>query len=420
MAVGLGMMLVGLGCRTVAFTPLSVSPTPPCVIDDRGALVLDSVRVWLPPSEEDWTYTVRVGHTLQTLVTLDCTGRMAAGLATAWHVDDTGMRWTFRLRDGTGVTTDAIAQHWRMLDSRGVDAVRAVTAREVEFLLSEASGDPWRMFASPVYAMPSTRAAPSKSVIQPVEDQGSDVRDLLDRGVDVVVTADPDAIEYAQQHPDFVVQPLPWQQTYGLFLPHSDRLHSEGANALPVVFLEALATEAVRRDARAHQVDTSACSIARPATTVARDVASRSGSRTLVYLRHDPTTRDLAERLVVLHTMEGDALPPKLRKVLSADASATALTLEGVSRSALVDRVARGGEDIILGSLPTLVTTACNTDLFSIYGDMDDVLWQAWATGRFLPLVDTRAHLLVRKGVGPLRVDAFGQIWLTAFSQASK
>lgn len=414
------MMLVVLGCRTVAFTPLSVSPAPPCIVNERGTPRLDSVHVWLPPSEEGWTYVVRLGSIRETLVTFDCTGRMAAGLATAWNMDNTGMRWTFRLRDGAGVTTDAIAQHWRTLDLRGVDTVRVVTAHEIEFLLNEDSGDPRHMFASPEYAMPSTIVNASKIVIQPVRNQDSDVRDLLDRGVDLVVTADPGAIEYAEQHPDFVARPLTWQQTYGLFLPPSDSLVSEESNGLPVAFLEALATEAIRRDARAHQADANACTIARHATTVARDAASRATPHALVYLRQDPTARDLTERLVVLHTMGGDALPLKLRKVLSSDAPATALTLEGVSRSALVDHVERGVKDIIIGSLPTLAMSACSTDLSSSYGDMADVLWQAWAAGRFLPLVDTRAHLLVRKGVGPLHVDAFGQIWLTAFSLASK
>ncbi|MFW6200455.1 MAG: ABC transporter substrate-binding protein, partial [Gemmatimonadota bacterium] len=65
------------------------------------------------------------GLLYESLVGIDCTGRLLSGLASAWESDDGGRRWTFTLRtdarfwDGDPVTARHVADGWRRLEESG-------------------------------------------------------------------------------------------------------------------------------------------------------------------------------------------------------------------------------------------------------------------------------------------------------------
>ena len=65
-------------------------------------------------------------------------------------------------------------------------------------------------------------AAPVGGARRPVlrwRPAGGDQRDLLDAGVDLLVTDDPGAVAYAATRADFSSVPLPWDRTYVLLAP---------------------------------------------------------------------------------------------------------------------------------------------------------------------------------------------------------
>src|SRR5439155_581463 len=88
-------------------------------------------------------------------------------------------------------------------------------------------------------------AAPGGGARRPVlrwRPAGGDQRDLLDAGVDLLVTDDPGAVAYAATRADFSSVPLPWDRTYVLLAPVPVRA--------PAPILEDLARHVVRVEAR--------------------------------------------------------------------------------------------------------------------------------------------------------------------------
>ena len=52
-----------------------------------------------------------------------------------------------------------------------------------------------------------------------IAETNADPRDLMDKGADVVITADPAALEYARRRQDLRLVPLAWSTTYALVAP---------------------------------------------------------------------------------------------------------------------------------------------------------------------------------------------------------
>src|SRR5262249_16740910 len=71
---------------------------------------------------------------------------------------------------------------------------------------------------------------------------GRDPRDLLDQGVDLLLTRDSAVLDYAGTLPQFVSTPLEWQRTHVLLIPGRART----SPALSVEARDALAHAAVR------------------------------------------------------------------------------------------------------------------------------------------------------------------------------
>ena len=179
---------------------------------------------------------------------VDCTGQVYGGLAESWIRDTAQGRWLFLLRpdarfsDGRPVTATDVAQSWRR---RGLWAV-ALGPDSIAVPLEDAPDLEPTRFAMPDMAVWDTSAGwplgtgpyrpsdtPSRGMLTllPTEtgnslpaieilvSPGRDPRDLLDGDVDVMVTSQRSAIDYAEAMLEFSSVPLPWTKTYVLASP---------------------------------------------------------------------------------------------------------------------------------------------------------------------------------------------------------
>src|SRR4029079_5505853 len=154
-----------------------------------------------------------------TLVRIDCQGEVRPQLADAWSHDSSGRTWRFSLRDtvpGAGrpppLQAAQVLTAWRhhpeLLKTVGIDSVVATDARTLVIRVRDAPAEAAKLFAEPALAVTpdSGSTRPSGSGIS-IQDVGStllefvtasgDMRDLLDSGVDLLVTRDLGLVEYA-------------------------------------------------------------------------------------------------------------------------------------------------------------------------------------------------------------------------------
>src|ERR1051326_8536335 len=71
----------------------------------------------------------------------------------------------------------------------------------------------------PLVLVPVDSERPARVIVIRPADPRADPRDLIDRGADVVITADPPALEYARQRGGLRLVPLTWAVTYILVVP---------------------------------------------------------------------------------------------------------------------------------------------------------------------------------------------------------
>ncbi len=344
----------------------------------------------------------------ETLVRRDCAGLERPGLAETWSSADGGRNWAFALRparfwDGTPVTAGAVVSGWTedsaasaLLKRAGIVFATAGSDGALHLLLAvphdstpasladprlavvrRVPDTPWPIGTGP-YRLPESDPAPA--TLEPVDGgrpvrllaPPRDLRDAMDAGADIVVTDDPGTLAYAGQRPGYTSVPLPWSRTYALVL-------ATAADSVAVVApgsRDALARDAVRVDARA-----AAAASAPPACSAAPLVSSPPARRTarIAYSSADATARDLAARLAALGVAGARAILP-----LDGDAFLASLRA--------------GREAAYVVALPR--TLALCQDLVVPGG------------AAVLPLVDTRAHALVRQGAPPMTVDWDGTLRL--------
>lgn len=212
---------------------------------------------------------------------------------------------------------------------------------------------------------------------------GADLRDVLDRGLsaadahrpDVVVSRDPRVISYANSSRDYFTVALPYDRTYML-------VGADTAASLPTpAERDALARDAVTADVRGAnepfewRTD--------PGCSTPPDSPPDSPNAVVAYAGDDPIARQLAERIVALTGARGGAawLPTELTsagttpRVAAVDADSIAAVLATGRATAAVVAVQRD---------PRI---RCSTKSAPF----------AW---RGIPLVDSRAHAIVRRGSG--------------------
>ena len=349
----------------------------------------------------------------ETLLQVDCEGRIVPGLARSWSADEAGRRWTFTLRDdarfwdGSPVTAQDVLASWIARDSGssvltwsgGLGHAATVIGERVFTVLLPPSYDSLApLFADPALAV--SKAAPdrgggwpigtgpfwvtsetaSERVIRatPMSDarelpaitfrvfSAGGARDALDEGVDLLVTSDPTVLDYAASRPELDAVPLEWDRTYVLLAPAAVSLTSSDLEDL---------RRAVRVEARAADRffwwwSLTGCHL--PASGDGAPERSPPAAHRIVYDRTDPIARDLAARLVARSLLG----PSTVAAGLAPDAFAAALD---------------AGDDTYVLALRRRALDRCRE------AEQIPPLVRG-SPAAVIPLVDTRPAAIVRRG----------------------
>ncbi len=387
----------------------------------------------------------------ETLVRVDCNGRVEPGLAASWRLDANRSTWIVTLRDkarfsdGTSVTAADVMSGWSIGRSgaelrpevrRLVRAVSALDDRTLEIALRSERGDApfalahtdlaiarrvpgsvWPLGTRPARIAadgdaPASTGPTGRSVITlirlPVDSTpldkpenlssvrfivapGRDPRDLLDEGVDLLLVRDSRALAYAATQPQLVSTPLEWQRTHVLLIPGRARTSAP----LSAEAREALAHDAVRGEARGalgpfwwQSLPGSGCEAA---DSQPRSPAPSTTGR-IVYDRSDSAARDLAERLVGLVRASGPGAAAILDAFVPDRPSRTYQIAAGLTGEALVVAQLAGTEAGFILGFDRRPLEACR----EIQAIVDNVGWVDPET--IVPLVDTRLQVVVRRG----------------------
>ena len=391
----------------------------------------------------------------ETLVRVDCMGRVRPGLAISWRLeprfvtpsDRNTRRWIVTLRenarfaDETPVTAAAVHASWlqngvrgqsRRYVSRLVEWVDEVDDRTLAIQLDSAWFDaplalahpdlavaksvadsPWPLGtrSSSLEATGAVRGSvlfeltvrrdalpPLRFLIAP-----ADPRDLLDASVDLLVTRDPATLDYATTLPDLRRVPLAWQRTYIYLsagrLSFSPSLSEEAR--------QALAADAVRGEARGAQgpfwFETAQCQ-----PVGIGGMSPHIPTPRIVYDATDPVARDLAERFVALAGASGPTATAFLEAVLPDRPRRTFERATGLTGEALAKARAQGTDAGYIAFVDSRPFDPCNAK----YTLLEAVPWAR----TILPLVDTRVQVVVRRGKSGATTEFDGAIVIEAMN----
>ncbi len=343
-------------------------------------------------------------HLYETPVRVDCEGHALPALAGSWVRDDGGRRWTLRLRDGAQFWDGAPVTAQDVVFGRGGVGytLGALEARVVTMTLAKSVDDVPLVLSDPglaiVKAAPDTSwpigtgaywATSATTTAQEIRAQNSrgdtlvfrlvasgDARDLLDAGVDLLVTRDRALREYAATLKDRTVVALPWDRTYVYVTPEAGGTRFDGLE------------QAVRAEARRPSpeggfwwLDLRPCGLG---GTASGSPPASAGQRRILYARSDPTARELAGRLAAL-----------------TRAVATARSNDELSAAVAAGKDGGGGGGYIV-ALPRMTPDPCRAA---------QALLPQW-TATITALVDTRPTAIVRRGVARWALDHDGTIHL--------
>ena len=179
-----------------------------------------------------------------------------------WHTDSTGRIWTFALRDGaqfadgSSLTARSIETDWSRragaLREAGLDSVQVIDDCTVRLTMKDSRDSLPSAFADPLWSVvPSNMATrlsgtrltvslgPGRPILEIAVPGTRDLRDALDAGADLVVSGDPQVIDYAARTSELNTYPLPWDRTYAL-------LQHPGAQAVSTTLDSTLKLSLVR------------------------------------------------------------------------------------------------------------------------------------------------------------------------------
>ena len=456
--------------------PVSGYPSECRVVFERSDATLslafalpDRVDLTRAPWAGNASEKILFGHLYETLITIDCTGGVRPGLAEAWTREGDGACWTFEIRkdarfwDGSRVTARDVVGSWQdaltldtVVDSVGVVSdgklrvwlqgphpeVPRVFSASV-FAVVKPSGDsrwptgsgPYRVGGLDVGAFPWRRhtitvypaLGHAGPVLRFIEASAGDVRDLLEDTIDVVLTADPTVIDYAESHPRLVTVALPWDKTYALLSVSRAQRIRQGRSvaAIPPGLLDGLARDAVRGDARGHQPPSwwdelpgygappVPGSNSRFEQSGVRESSASPDYRRIVYDASDPVARGLAERIAALAAVDTTRSPEAAaiaRAVPGFLDPAQETIAEGLAERDFEQSLRRGDEFAYIVSLPRRVPDP--------YHEARELGARApWLAGEghrladvLLSLVDTRSHLIAGEDTADLLIDGYGGV----------
>ncbi len=373
-------------------------------------------------------------HLYEPLVRLTCDGRIVPSLAESWVTTDSGRSWTFTLRpnlrfwEGSGVppaevigswsgyqTADALVpwagiQRARVVDDRRLAVYMTGGAPEFPRVLADTrlslavrtKVSPWPLGTGPyrptsegdssvtVEAWDSglRRAPGAPSTIEFHTVSSRSARDMVDENIDLLVSDDSSLLAYSVAR-NYTSTALAWDRAYVLFVPTTPVMDApmDGPRA---GFLEAIARDAVGAEARVVESVTGWQTEACPSGSSA-GVDPINQARRVVYSSEDETAREVAHRLVTYAGSAGQGgewLMSAFRILTGSRSFPFAVGLEPAAwRKAL----ARGNETAFVIGLPRRGHALCSLP--------------SRTEGAWYPLIETRAHLAVRPGVGGLYAD---------------
>jgi hypothetical protein len=406
------------------------------------------------PSNESEQFLFR--QLYETLVGADCEGRVTPGLADSWKKEPGADTWTLTLRsnarfsDSTPLTASDIVSNWTVAASPGAGAlrpevrrmvrsIRAIDERTLEVTLHNQGGESplalahtdlaisrripgnvWPLGTrnvgvvegspgglSEITLVKMPEPPPTGPFVFPFFAQlrivpDRDARDLLDEGVDLLVTRDANALGYAASLPQFVSVPLDWQKSYVLLMPGRPR----GSRMLSSEEGDALARDAVRGEARGAAGPfwwrtLQGCDAGTPQP---RSAAPLTGN--VVYEGTDGVARELAERLVGLGRASGPGAAATLDALLPDRPARVFQRATGLTGDALVRSRRNGNDAAYILPLDRRPLDPCR--------EMQVIFERApWADPEtIVPLVDTRLHAIVRRGRIGVTADLDGGLLL--------
>lgn len=426
----LGLLITAAACTPPA-PGVPVPATAECVVVDESARPRVDVGVIRPGESDRFEVDVAAAQVYETLVRVDCTGGVIAGLAADWAGE--GRTWRFDIRrgasftDGTPVNARTLAAALSTLPAFGAVVaageydLRITLQREADVrifarreLAVQRTGGAGRLSGTGRYepafdarsrvlhliarnsaerphAVRTQKSAPDTIMVRTF---GRDLRAAVDAEVDVLVTNDIPTIEYARARSGYIVAPLTWSRTYVLATAAGG--HSVGAvpsTAFPTALVGATARPALP------PFWWSACESSFQARTAdSADAARAAGTDgRILFLRTDPVARSIAERITAL--ARGRA-PEWLASRLSNDAPPVAA---GVDEADLVEALRTRKPLAIVAMLPRVEHGGCAASATEPYF----MLLSEW---RVTPLVETRDDLVYRAGIGHVTVDADGTL----------
>jgi hypothetical protein len=248
---------------------------------------------------------------------------------------------------------------------------------------------------------PTSAAVPRDeiTILRFVVSPNRDARDLLDQGVDLIVTRDPNTLAYATVLAQFDSLPLPWLRSY-VFVSREG-----AATTLAPEARQALAGDAVPGEARGSAYDWRAtvdqCTAkppdagARPQTLVAVTQAR------IAYDQADPVARALAERFAALSSVR-PADGNRILDVLIPESRPRKLQTDPLRAPELSSALTRGAD---AGFVIALDHSMGCADIATLQERAP------WLTAQaIVPLVDTRRRAVVRRGRSHITLEWDGSV----------
>jgi hypothetical protein len=410
-------------CRPGGGSSPSVPPgIDPCRITSRaespndtamiGADGIVSPNYALPPTTP--ADRLAFAQAFETLVRVRCDGRLAPGLAHRWSGDTAARVWTLAIRpdarfsDGTAVTANDVLVAWRErreesarrgIRGAALEGVTILGDREIAVHFRDPQRDGPRLLADPQFAVhhrdphliipmgtgpyldPDPHAQPivvaprtpnaGPVLIVQVTPSG-DARDLIDRGLDVFVTWDRRAVEYAATRAELQAMPLATDRAYVLLstarAPDPGKSFDAEEDLRWAALRASLARDVVRDAAPtaepwwATRARLATCAIdSAPSTGAAAGLATRT--KRLVFPSDDRLAGELARRIVALTaydrgpSAEGAVLRELIPELL--DGSEQPLVAVGLGDVELSRALARGADLAYLIVLPRRPLDPC-------------------------------------------------------------
>ena len=446
---GAALAVASLGCAG-ATAPSKPRPTrKSCVFALATGEPVESLTIALPAHAATGGSTNPItrlidGLRFEPLFRVDCNGVMIPALAESWHAEATGRTWTFTIRegaqlpDGTPVTVRDIVASWRTSAAASrsefgryvADSARIIDARTIAVTLPDTSVG---LLSDPAFSLrvaaeagvepvgtgayelvagsgrlkphPGARLANAPHIRLARFTSAVDPRDMLDAGVDLLVTEDPSAMRYATAHPELEAAPLPPTRVYVLVTAgESSGTHDD---SLPEASLrEELARDVVPARALAAKArywwnDLPVCA---PAASPRGFEPVRTAPR-IVYDLRDPVAAALAQRLIALATgaTTGDAAT--LDALANLRSSAVPPVAVGLPYQQFLESLNAANEIAYVVSLPVTPVDRCLA-----IGNLGAQLASGVAAASLVPLIEVGGWAVVRRGRVTLEVDRDGSI----------